>query len=82
MKTTVTCHLCCHKYTCIFCQRIKFCLSVCRSNSETCLGYFGIRDIGIFILRDKGYIEFNLGIWDICILFFGYWILSYKYVNR
>ena len=47
------------------------------TNNETCIGYFGIRDIGLF-LRDTGIFVFfilgygifrNFGIWDIGIYF-------------
>ena len=33
-----------------------------RVNLEACIGYFGIRDIGLFFF--KGY-------WDICVFYFG-----------
>ena len=38
---------------------------LCVLNYEACIGYFGIRDIGLFF---KGY-------WDICVFFFyfGIW---------
>ena len=33
---------------------------------EACIGYFGIRVIGLFFLRDTGiFVIFYFGIWDI-----------------
>ena len=40
------------------------------STTEACIGYFGIRDIGLFFL--KGY-------WDICVFFFFlFWDMGYS----